>query len=54
MGIKAPGVLPMVRVDVDMVDCVFFHLLENAVSVAPVEGRIEIGAQTTDGVLLKV
>ncbi|MBE0683238.1 MAG: GAF domain-containing protein [Anaerolineales bacterium] len=50
---KATNVLPLIWVDVDMVHRVFINLLENAIKFTPVEGRIEIGAQTTDGVFVK-
>lgn len=50
---KALGVLPRIWVDVDMVHRVFINLLENAIKFTPVEGRIEIGAQMTDGDLMK-
>ena len=50
---KALGVLPRIWVDVDMVRRVFINLLENAIKFTPVEGRIEIGAQMTDGALMK-
>ncbi|MHB8776425.1 MAG: GAF domain-containing sensor histidine kinase [Anaerolineales bacterium] len=50
---KALGVLPCIWVDVDMVHRVFINLLENAIKFTPVEGRIEIGAQMTDGDLMK-
>lgn len=50
---KALGVLPLIWVDVDMAHRVFINLLENAIKFTPVDGRIEIGAQTTDGVFVK-
>ncbi|MBI3152990.1 MAG: GAF domain-containing protein [Chloroflexi bacterium] len=50
---KATSVLPLIWVDVDMVHRVFINLMENAIKFTPVEGRIEIGAQTTDGVFVK-
>ncbi len=50
---KATNVLPLIWVDVDMVHRVFINLLENAIKFTSVEGRIEIGAQTTDGVFVK-
>ncbi len=50
---KATSVLPLIWVDVDMIHRVFINLMENAIKFTPVEGRIEIGAQTTDGVFVK-
>lgn len=50
---KALGVLPFIWVDVDMMHRVFINLLENAIKFTQVDGRIEIGAQTTDGVFVK-
>ncbi len=50
---KTVGVLPLIWVDVDMAHRIFINLLENAIKFTPVEGRIEIGAQTTDGVFVK-
>ena len=50
---KTPGILPLIWVDVDMVHRVFINLLENAIKFTPLEGRIEIGAQTSDGVFVK-
>lgn len=50
---KAISVLPLIWVDVDMIHRVFINLMENAIKFTPVEGRIEIGAQTTDGVFVK-
>lgn len=45
-------VLPLIWVDVDMAHRVFINLLENAIKFTPIEGRIEIGAQT-DGTFIK-
>ena len=50
---KTPGILPLIWVDVDMVHRVFINLLENAIKFTPLEGRIEIGAQTSDGAFVK-
>ncbi|MBK8782276.1 MAG: GAF domain-containing protein [Anaerolineales bacterium] len=50
---KATSILPLIWVDVDMIHRVFINLMENAIKFTPVEGRIEIGAQTTDGVFVK-
>ncbi|MBE0669762.1 MAG: GAF domain-containing protein [Anaerolineales bacterium] len=50
---KATSVLPLIWVDVDMIHRVFINLMENAIKFTPVEGRIEIGAQTTDGIFVK-
>ena len=50
---KATSVLPLISVDVDMIHRVFINLMENAIKFTPVEGRVEIGAQTTDGVYVK-
>ena len=49
---KVTTVLPLIWVDVDMVHRVFINLLENAIKFTPVEGQIQIGAQT-DGVFVK-
>lgn len=49
---KATSVLPLVWVDVDMAHRIFINLMENAIKFTPVEGRIEIGAQT-DGTFVK-
>ena len=49
---KVNTVLPLIWVDVDMVHRVFINLLENAIKFTPVEGQIQIGAQT-DGVFVK-
>lgn len=49
---KVTSVLPLIWVDVDMAHRVFINLMENAIKFTPVEGRIEIGAQT-DGVFVK-
>jgi signal transduction histidine kinase len=49
---KVTSVLPLIWVDVDMAHRVFINLLENAIKFTPVEGRIEIGAQT-DGTFVK-
>ncbi len=50
---KATSILPLIWVDVDMIHRVFINLMENAIKFTPVEGRIEIGAQTTDGVFVR-
>lgn len=50
---KTLGVLPLIWVDVDMAHRIFINLLENAIKFTPVEGRIEIGAQTSNGVFVK-
>ena len=49
---KVTTVLPLIWVDVDMVHRVFINLLENAIKFTPVEGQIQIGAQT-DGIFVK-
>jgi signal transduction histidine kinase len=49
---KVTSVLPLIWVDVDMAHRVFINLMENAIKFTPVEGRIEIGAQT-DGTYVK-
>ena len=49
---KVTTVLPLIWVDVDMVHRMFINLLENAIKFTPVEGQIQIGAQT-DGVFVK-
>ncbi|NOT04015.1 MAG: GAF domain-containing protein [Anaerolineales bacterium] len=49
---KVTTVLPLIWVDVDMVHRVFINLLENAIKFTPVEGQIQVGAQT-DGVFVK-
>jgi PAS domain S-box-containing protein len=43
---KSSTVLPLIYVDVDMIHRVLINLLENASKFTPVEGRIEIGAET--------
>jgi len=50
---KATSVLPLIWVDVDMIHRVFINLMENAIKFTPVEGRIEIGAQTLDGLFVR-
>lgn len=51
---KANSVLPLIWVDVDMIYRVFINLLENAIKFTPVNGQIEIGAQTNpDGLFVK-
>ncbi len=49
---KVTTVLPLIWVDVDMVHRVFINLMENAIKFTPVEGRIELGAET-DGTFVK-
>jgi two-component system, NtrC family, sensor histidine kinase KinB len=44
---KASAPLPRIWVDKDMIHRVLINLLENAIKFTPLEGRIEIGAQTT-------
>jgi len=51
---KATGVLPLIWVDQDMIYRVFVNLVENAIKFTPVNGHIEVGAQTTtDGAFVK-
>ncbi|MBX3036635.1 MAG: GAF domain-containing protein [Anaerolineales bacterium] len=51
---KATGVLPLIWIDQDMIYRVFVNLLENAIKFTPVNGHIEVGAQTTpDGAFVK-
>jgi PAS domain S-box-containing protein len=50
---KATSVLPLIWVDSDMIYRVFVNLLENAIKFTPVDGTIEVGAQTTDGTFVK-
>jgi NtrC-family two-component system sensor histidine kinase KinB len=50
---KATSILPLIWVDVDMIHRVFINLMENAIKFTPVEGRIEIGAQTIDGLFVR-
>ena len=49
---KVTTVLPLIWVDVDMIHRVFINLLENAIKFTPVDGQIQIGAQT-DGIFVK-
>lgn len=49
---KVTTVLPLIWVDVDMAHRVFINLMENSIKFTPVEGKIEIGAQT-DGTFVK-
>ena len=44
----AISVLPLIWVDVDMIYRVLVNLLENAIKFTPVNGRIDIGAQTSE------
>ncbi|MBK8616970.1 MAG: GAF domain-containing sensor histidine kinase [Anaerolineales bacterium] len=50
---KSTLVLPLIWVDVDMAHRILINLLENAIKFTPVQGRLEIGAQTTDGLFVK-
>ncbi|NWF65293.1 MAG: HAMP domain-containing histidine kinase [Chloroflexi bacterium] len=51
---RATTVLPLIWVDVDMIYRVLVNLLENAIKFTPVNGRIDIGAQTSeDGMFVK-
>jgi PAS domain S-box-containing protein len=43
---KPSTVLPLIFVDVDMIHRVLINLLENASKFTPVEGRIDVGAET--------
>jgi signal transduction histidine kinase len=43
---KPSTVLPLIYVDVDMIHRVLINLMENASKFTPVEGRIEISAET--------
>jgi len=43
---KPSTVLPLIFVDVDMIHRVLINLLENASKFTPVEGHIEVGAET--------
>jgi two-component system, NtrC family, sensor histidine kinase KinB len=49
---KTSTVLPLIFVDVDMIHRVLINLMENASKFTPVEGRIEIAAET-NGTLVK-
>jgi two-component system, NtrC family, sensor histidine kinase KinB len=44
---KATSMLPFIWIDSDMIYRVFVNLLENAIKFTPVNGTIEVGAQTT-------
>lgn len=50
---KATSVLPLIWIDSDMIYRVFVNLLENAIKFTPVNGTIEVGAQTSDGAFVK-
>jgi len=50
---KSTSVLPLIWVDVDMTHRILVNLLENAIKFTPVQGQLEIGAQTTDGAYVK-
>jgi signal transduction histidine kinase len=50
---KVSEILPLIWVDVDMIQRVLINLLENAIKFTPVEGKVEIGAEP-DGIFVKL
>jgi PAS domain S-box-containing protein len=50
---QSNSVMPLIWVDVDMAHRILINLLENAIKFTPVQGRLEIGAQTIDGTFVK-
>lgn len=48
------GVLPFIRVDVDMIHRVLINLLENAIKYTPEGGQVKVGAQATTGGEIKL